>query len=177
MASKTPALTPVKGTVEQTFPTLTAGQMARIAARGHKHPIETGQVLVEQGQPVIPFFVVTAGELEIVRPSGVDETLVTTIGPGQFTGEVTLISGRRALARIRATQPGEVIELDRDTVLALVQTDSELSDILMRAFLLRRLSLVAHGIGDVVLVGSSHSAGALRIKEFLMRNNHPYSYI
>ncbi|MEI4914041.1 hypothetical protein Q8G39_28760, partial [Klebsiella pneumoniae] len=51
------------------------------------------------------------------------------------------------------------------------------SDILMRAFILRRVSLIAHGIGDVVLVGSTHSSGTLRIKEFLTRNGHPYSYI
>jgi thioredoxin reductase (NADPH) len=61
--------------------------------------------------------------------------------------------------------------------LALIQTDTELSEIFMRAFILRRVELIARGLGDVVLVGSSHSAGTLRIKEFLMRNGHPYSYI
>jgi thioredoxin reductase (NADPH) len=62
-------------------------------------------------------------------------------------------------------------------MLALVQTDAELSEILMRAFILRRVELVAAGVGDVVLIGSTHSAGTLRLKEFLMRNGHPYSYI
>jgi len=70
-----------------------------------------------------------------------------------------------------------VIELDRQRMLALVQTDAELGEILMRAFILRRVELVAAGVGDVVLVDSTHSAGTLRIKEFLMRNGHPYSYI
>jgi thioredoxin reductase (NADPH) len=70
-----------------------------------------------------------------------------------------------------------VIELDRQHLLALVQTDAELGEIVMRAFILRRVELVAVGLGDVVLVGSTHSAGTLRIKEFLMRNGHPYSYI
>src|SRR5205814_4749997 len=79
--------------------------------------------------------------------------------------------------RMRASQAGEVIELSREQMLALVQADSELSEILMRAFILRRVELIAHGMGDVVLVGSSHTAGTLRIKEFLMRNGHPYSYI
>ena len=72
---------------------------------------------------------------------------------------------------------GEVIEVDRENLLALVQTDSELSDILMRAFILRRVELIAHGFGDVVLVGSNHYAATLRIKEFLTRNGHPYSFI
>jgi thioredoxin reductase (NADPH) len=59
----------------------------------------------------------------------------------------------------------------------LVQTDAELGEIVMRAFILRRVELVAVGLGDVVLVGPTHSAGTLRIKEFLMRNGHLYSYI
>ena len=96
---------------------------------------------------------------------------------GMFTGEVAILSGRRGLAQIRATQSGEVIEIDREQLLSLVQTDSGLSDILMRAFILRRSELIARGVSDVVLVGSVHCAGTLRVKEFLTRNGHPYSYI
>jgi thioredoxin reductase (NADPH) len=88
-----------------------------------------------------------------------------------------MLSGRRSLVRARATKPGEVIELNHQQMLGLVQTDSELSDILMRAFILRRVELIAAGVGDIVLIGSTYSAGTLRIKEFLMRNGHPYSYI
>ena len=139
--------------------------------------LQRGEVLVEQGDSAVPFFVVVSGELEIVRPLGAAETLVTVLGPGQFTGEVNMLSGRRALFRMRATKPGEVIELDHQHMLALMQTDAELGEILMRAFILRRVELVAAGMGDVVLIGSMHSAGTLRIKEFLMRNGHPYSYI
>jgi thioredoxin reductase (NADPH) len=78
---------------------------------------------------------------------------------------------------IRARQDGEIVEIGRDNVLALVQADAELSEILMRAFILRRAELLAQGIGDVTLVGSSYSAETLRIKEFLTRNAHPYTYI
>ena len=78
---------------------------------------------------------------------------------------------------MRVSKPGEVIELDHQHILGLVQTDSELSDILMRAFILRRVELIAAGVGDLILIGSTYSAGTLRIKEFLMRNGHPYSYI
>ena len=79
--------------------------------------------------------------------------------------------------RARVTKPGKVIELDHQQMLSLVQTDAELSDILMRAFILRRVELIAAGVGDIVLVGSTYSADTFRIKEFLMRNGHPYSYI
>jgi len=162
---------------EQTFPTLTPAQVERIAAHGRVRPILAGEVLVEAGQPVIPFFLVKAGRLEAVRPSGTGETRIVEQGPGQFTGEVTMLSGRRALARIRAVEPGEVIELARENLLSLVQTDSELGEIIMRAFILRRVELIAHGLGDVVVIGSNHCSGTLRVREFLSRNGHPYSYI
>ena len=163
--------------VEHVFPTLTPAQIRRISSHGHMRPMQRGQMLVEQGDRNVPFFVVVSGEVEIVRPSGGVETLITIHGPGQFTGEVNALSGRPALFRARATKQGELIELDRQHMLALVQTDAELGEILMRAFILRRVELVTAGMGDVVLVGSMHSAATLRIKEFLMRNGHPYSYI
>jgi thioredoxin reductase (NADPH) len=163
--------------VEQIFPKLTPAQLRRIAARGRAREIQLGEVLYEQGDSAVPFFVVVSGELEVVRPSGVVETLVTVYESGQFTGEVGTLSGRRSLFRVRSTKPGEVIELDRQHMLVLVQTDTEIGEILMRAFILRRVELVAAGMGDVVLIGSMHSPGTLRIKEFLMRNGHPYSYI
>ena len=88
-----------------------------------------------------------------------------------------MLSDRRSLIRARVTKPGKVIELDHKQMLNLIQTDAELGDILMRAFILRRVELIVAGVGDIVLIGSIHSAGTFRIKEFLMRNGHPYSYI
>jgi thioredoxin reductase (NADPH) len=163
--------------VERVFPTLTPAQIKRIAAHGRSRSINAGEVLVEAGAHIVPFFVVTAGRVEAVRLSGSTETLVAVHGPGQFTGEVNMLSGRPALVRSRAGESGEVIELNHDQLLTLVQTDSELSELIMRAFILRRVELIAHGLGDVVLVGSNHCSGTLRVKEFLTRNGHPYSYI
>jgi thioredoxin reductase (NADPH) len=162
---------------EQIFPKLTPAQIRRIVAHGHMRAILRDEVLVEQGDSDVPFFVVISGEIEVVRQAGSVETIVTVYDAGQFTGEVNTLSGRRTLFRWRVTKSGEVIELDRQHMLALVQTDAELGEILMRAFVLRRLELVAAGMGDVVLIGSMHSAGTLRIKEFLVRNGYPYSYI
>src|ERR671926_777427 len=163
--------------IEKIFPKLTPAQVSRIAARGHMRSMEEGEVVYEQGHRAAPFFVVVSGELEVVRPSVPVETLVTTYESGQFTGEVGTLSGRPSLFRVRATKPGKVIELGHQKMLTLVQTDAELGEILMRAFILRRVELIAAGVGDIVLVGSTYSAGTLRIKEFLMRNGHPYSYI
>jgi thioredoxin reductase (NADPH) len=163
--------------IEKIFPKLTPEQIDRTAAYGRTRSVQPGEVLIEQGDTSVPFFVVITGEVEIVRPFGDRETLITVHGYGEFTGEVNMLSGRRSFFRARATKPGKVIELDHQEMQTLVQTDAELSDILMRAFILRRVELIAAGVGDIVLIGSTHSAGTFRIKEFLMRNGHPYSYI
>src|SRR5438552_10659187 len=115
---------------EQTFPTLTASQIERVASRGRARNINDGEVLFDAGDEGVPFFVVTSGELEIIRPEGMQETIVVRYGPGQFTGEINMLSGRRALNRARVRAAGTVIELGHEAVLSLVQTDSELSDIL-----------------------------------------------
>ncbi|MGN6631608.1 MAG: FAD-dependent oxidoreductase, partial [Nitrososphaeraceae archaeon] len=162
---------------EKIFPKLTPAQTSRIAAHGVTSSVQPGELLIEQGDRSVPFFVVVAGEIEIVRPFGTHETLVTIHSSGEFTGEVNMLSGRRSLVRARVTKPTEIIKLDNQQMLTLVQTDAELGEILMRAFILRRVELIAAGVGDIVLVGSTYSAGTLRIKEFLMRNGHPYSYI
>jgi thioredoxin reductase (NADPH) len=159
------------------FPTLTAAQMARIAPHGRVRPVARGEVLVEPGTPNVPLFVVTAGRLEAVRMTEKGETVVSTQAPGQFTGEVNMLSGRRNLVRIRVAESGTVIELSRENLLALVQMDSEISGIMMRAFILRRVELIAHGFGDVVVLGSVHCSGTLRVREFLTRNGHPYTFL
>jgi len=163
---------------ERIFPTLTETQMQRLASHGTARSVRSGEVLVELGDKEIPVFLVISGELEIVRPSlTTQETLIRVVGPRQFTGEINTLSGRRAFARIRARDNSEVIQIARPSLVALVQTDAELSDIVMGAFISRRVELLAQGLGDATLVGSSHSADTLRIKEFLTRNGHPYTYI
>ncbi len=161
---------------DRLFPTLTPEQMARIAAHGHVRPSTAGEVLVEVGDQTVRFFVVTRGKAEVVRSANSTDS-VAVLEPGTFTGETNLISGRPSLVRVRVSEPGELIEVDRDHLVALVQTDSELGELIMRAFILRRVELIAQGVGDVVLIGSSHSAGTLRVQEFLTRNGHPHAYI
>jgi thioredoxin reductase (NADPH) len=162
---------------DQTFPKLTPEQVERVTVHGRIRHVEVGEVLATAGKPTPKFFVVSTGSIDALTLTSDGEATVTTIQPGQFTGEVTMLSGRRALVTLRVAEPGEVIEVDRDELLALVQIDAELSEIFVRAFLLRRARLIAGGFGDVVLVGSNHSSDTLRIKEFLTRNAHPYASI
>jgi thioredoxin reductase (NADPH) len=161
---------------DQVFPTLTPAQIARVTGHGHRRQVKQGDVLLEVGDQ-LRFFVVIGGKIDIVSVSGSTEALIVTLRPGQFTGEANMLSGRRGFTRIRAGADGEVIEVEREQLLSLVQTDSELSEILMRAFILRRVELIAHQVGDAVLVGSNHSASTLRIKEFLTRNGYPHAYV
>jgi thioredoxin reductase (NADPH) len=162
---------------DQAFPTLTEAQIARVASHGHLRKVERGEVLVKAGARNAGFFVVVSGRLDIVRLSDGVETIVVIHKPGQISGELNVLSGRRAVFSIRAGEAGEVIEVDHQQLLEIVQTDADLSEILMRAFLLRRARLIASGIGDVVVIGSIHSQETLRIQEFLTRNSHPYQYI
>src|SRR5437667_4802148 len=176
MSKKSPAVVSTPR-LETIFPVLTAAQLARIAPHGRSRQVSRGEVLVESGEHTAHLFVVIAGEIEVVRTSGTAEDLVAVFKPGMFTGEVTMLSGRRSFVQIRASESGEVLDVDREHLMGLIQADSELSDILMRAFILRRVEIIAHGFGDVVLIGSNHCAGTLRIKDFLTRNGHPYSSV
>ena len=163
--------------LDHVFPTLTDIQLRRMAALGRVRSVRRDEVLVDEGQRQAPFFVVKTGEIRIVRPPAGGAALVAVLRSGQFTGELNMFSNRRALLQIRASEDGEVIELDHEHVQSLVQGDAELGDILMRAFILRRVELIERGLGDAVVVGSEHCADTLRIREFLRRNGHPHAYI
>jgi thioredoxin reductase (NADPH) len=162
---------------QQAFPKLTPPQIARIGPLGRRRAIATGEVLFDQGDESVGIHVILSGQLEIVRPGLAREDPIVVHGPGDFTGEVSVLSGRRSLVRARMKEAGEVIALDQNAVRRVVQADAELSEIFMRAFILRRMTLIASGFGDAALIGSAHSAGTLRLREFFTRNGHPYEYI
>ena len=161
----------------QAFVKLTAAQIDRTRPYGKVRNVAVGEVLFEVGDTRIPMFVLLSGEMEIVQPHCEGERFVAKHEPGEFTGETTMISGRRALVRGRITKAGEVLEISPENLRSLIAKDAELSEIFMRAFILRRLALVATGFGDAVLLGSRHSANTLGLREFLARNGHPYTYV
>jgi thioredoxin reductase (NADPH) len=160
----------------QTFPTLTPAQIERIAAVGDRRSTPAGEVLYDLGDQNTRFFVVLSGGIEVVQPVGSVENPVVVHGPGQFTGEINLLSARRSLVRGRTTVPSELIVVDNHALRTLVQRDAELSEIFMRAFILRRVQLLDVVAQDLVLVGSRNSADTMRIKEFLSRNAQPFRY-
>jgi thioredoxin reductase (NADPH) len=179
MDTRERSLTPLAGaeSPDRLFPTLTPKQVSRIAAHGRHRATTRAEVLAEAGERAVAFFVVVTGGLEALRPGDTADTPFVRLEAGQFSGEGNMISGRPALLRLRVSEPGNVIELNREQLLALIQTDAELSAILMRAFILRRLRLIANELSDVVVIGSMHGAGTLRVREFLTRNGHPFHYV
>jgi thioredoxin reductase (NADPH) len=162
---------------EHAFPALTPSQIDRIRPVGKLRQVRVGEVLFQPGDVTAPFLVLLSGSLEIVQPTLSGERLIVTHQAGGFTGEMTLISGRGALAGGRVTAPGEFLELSPEELRTLVARDAELSELFMRAFILRRVLLISSSQGNVVLVGSRHSAKTLRLREFLTRNGHPFSYM
>jgi thioredoxin reductase (NADPH) len=156
------------------FPSLTREQVGRIALFAREKTFADRASLWNQGDRNNPMFVVVDGEIAIF--SGTDQ-LVTVHRPLGFSGDVDLLSGRPSVVRAEARGVTRVLELGQDHLRRLVQTDAELSEIFLRAFMLRRLALVARGYGNAVLIGSRHSVGTLAIQEFLTRNNQPYAYL
>jgi thioredoxin reductase (NADPH) len=151
---------------------LSDAQIDRIAAHGKRRPTRAGEILFDRGEVNRPFFVVLAGTVEI-RASG-DQQIVVH-GTGEFTGELDMLTGRPSIVRGEVVSAGEVLQLDHEQLRRLVQSDSDVSDVILRAFILRRMGIIQDQFGAVVIVGSRHSADTLRLKEFLTRNGEPYS--
>jgi thioredoxin reductase (NADPH) len=160
---------------DQMFPKLTAPQITRLETHGSRTPMHAGELLIEVGDRPSKFFVVIAGTLELLisRSSGYE--LFFTLTPGDFTGEMSALRGSTGMVRVRAGKDGVLIAIDIDKLRSIVQTDAELSELFMRAFILRRMELLSEGTFDVVLIGSGHSADTLRLKEFLTRNTLPFA--
>ncbi|MEO8188870.1 MAG: FAD-dependent oxidoreductase [Acidobacteriota bacterium] len=159
---------------DEIFPKLTPAQIARIAPFARERTFADGESVWKQGDRNRPLYVVVAGEIDIVSGS---DLVVTVHHSGQFSGDVDLLSGRPVVVSGHAQGSTRVLELPPERLRVVVQTDAELSEIFLRAFILRRLALVARGQGNVVLIGSRHSAGTLALQEFLTRNSQPFAYI
>jgi len=161
----------------QAFPVLTAAQITRLRPGGKSRKVEPNEILFQPDDTQVPFFVLLSGSMEIVQPNLIGERPIAKHGPGEFTGEITMISGQRSLVRGRVTVGGEFLEISGDGLRSIVAKDAELSEIFMRAFILRRLALISRGQGNVIVMGSRHCAATLRIREFLGRNAYPYTFV
>ncbi len=159
----------------QMFPALTAAQIDRVRPWAKLRPVTQGEVLFQPGDEHVPFFVLLSGTLEIVQPSQESQVIVTH-QPGSFAGEITTMSGQRAFVMGRVGIGGEFLEVRHEDFRTLIGRDAELSEIFLKAFILRRIALVQGQLGNVIILGSRHSAATLKLREFLGRNGYPYLY-
>ena len=161
----------------QNNPILNAAALERVTKYGQTSSVEVNTVVVQQGEPMERFLVVLDGELAVEQSHRAGTTRVLTHVPGQFFGDVHSLSGRPSLVSGRMLSAGRIVTLNRSALQTLMQSDSELGELFMRAFILRRVDLLATSVGDAIVLGSNNSSGTLRIRDFLLRNGHPFSFV
>ncbi len=142
MTQGLPSLLDLETRRSQMFPKVSAAQLARVRRLGVEKTFEPGQIVFDQGDDDVPFYVVLDGEMEIVHPERGREDLITIHHANEFTGEMNLLSDRRSLVRARARTNLRVLRFEHAQLRTLIQTDSEISELLMRAFILRRVGLL-----------------------------------
>ena len=163
---------------EQMFPQLSPDMVRRMAAYGHEEQIAAGTLLFQRGQRGVDFYLVLEGFIEIFDLDKFGQPNVfTTHGPRQFTGEMNLLNQRAIMVSARAAVDSRVIRMGTDAFRRMVASEADISEIIMRAFILRRVGLIRLGVGGVVLVGPGHSADTLRLERFLVRNGYPHRLI
>jgi thioredoxin reductase (NADPH) len=162
---------------ELAFPVLTAAQIDSLRSCGHLRSAAAGEVLFQEGDRGFRFYVVIAGSVDIVETSSGEPKLVTVHGPGQFTGDVDLLSGRVALVTARVGADGELLEIDAASLRKAVADFPQLGEIILKAFLARRALLISGGLTGVRIIGSRFSPDAHRLRDFATRNGIPFTWI
>ncbi|MGO8003134.1 FAD-dependent oxidoreductase [Rhizobium ruizarguesonis] len=163
---------------QQAFPVLTAEQMktaTRFASSGPRR-FGSGENVSAIGDRDVPAWLIVEGELEVFRHDGLSgDVSIVTHGPGHFSGETTQLSGRPALAGSRAGSNGCVaMAFDATHLKALIIGSAEIGEIIMRAYILRRVALIDGGGAGSVLIGHAGNAALTRLQGFLTRNGFPH---
>src|SRR6201996_5043307 len=160
---------------EQTFPTLTEAEIARMRRFGELKSFSDGELMFETGKPGRGMFVMLSGHVAITERDGLGHvTPIVEQGPGQFLAEVGQLSGRVALVDGRAEGDVETLLIPPDRLRALLVAEADLGERIMRALILRRVSLIQGGVGGPVLIGPSNSASVAALQNFLGRNSFPH---
>ena len=159
----------------QTFPQLTPEMAARVAAYGREERLAAGTLVFTRGQRSVDFFLLLEGSIEIFEHDDDGQPRVLhRHGERQFTGELDLFNDRQILVSGRTGVASRVVRIARADFRRLVASEADIAEVVMRAFILRRVGLIRHGQGGVVLVGPGHSGDTLRLAQFLIRNAYPH---
>src|ERR1700675_3441577 len=160
---------------EQTFPVLTAHEIARMRRFGEVRHYKNGERLFETGKPGPGMFVLLSGHVAITQRDGLGHvTPVIDQGPGQFLAEIGQLSGRVALVDGHAEGEVETLLIPPERLRALLVAEADLGERIMRALILRRVNLIQGGVGGPVLIGPTNSSGVVRLQGFLTRNGFPH---
>jgi thioredoxin reductase (NADPH) len=160
---------------EQTFPVLTSQEIARMRRFGEPRHYKDGERLFETGKPGPGMFVLLSGHVAITQRDGLGHvTPLIDQGPGQFLAEIGQLSGRVALVDGHAEGDVETLLIPPERLRALLVAEADLGERIMRALILRRVSLIRGGAGGPVLIGPSNSSGVVRLQGFLTRNGYPH---
>jgi thioredoxin reductase (NADPH) len=159
----------------QTFPELTAQEIARMRRFGEVRHYKDGETLFQTGKPGPGMFVILSGHVAITQRDGLGHvTPVIDQGPGQFLAEIGQLSGRVALVDGHAEGDVETLLIPPERLRALLVAEADLGERIMRALILRRVSLIQGGVGGPVLIGPTNSSGVVRLQGFLTRNGFPH---
>ncbi|WFU56808.1 FAD-dependent oxidoreductase [Bradyrhizobium pachyrhizi] len=160
---------------EQTFPTLTAQEIERMRRFGEPRAYQDGEALFETGKPGPGMFVVLSGNVSITQRDGLGHVApIIDQGPGQFLAEIGQLSGRPALVDGHADGVVETLLLPPDRLRALLVAEADLGERIMRALILRRVSLIQGGAGGPVLIGPASVGNMASLQNFLARNGQPH---
>jgi thioredoxin reductase (NADPH) len=161
--------------LEQTFPALTSQEIARMRRFAEIANYKDSEKLFETGKPGPGMFVILSGHVAITQRDGFGHvTPVIDQGPGQFIAEIGQLSGRTSMVDGTAEGDVETLLIRPERLRALLIAEADLGERIMRALILRRVSLIRGGIGGPVLIGSSDSGGVIRLQGFLTRNGYPH---
>ena len=165
----------------QMFPVLSAAQIetAKRFASGEPQRFAPGELMFDVGERHAPAWLVLEGSIQASRHDGRGRELSISVqGGGQFSGEVSQLAARPSMAAGRAGPAGVIaVSFDAAHLRALVIGSAELGEIVMRAFILRRVALIEAGDSGSVLIGRPGTPGLVRLEGFLTRNGYPVTVL
>ena len=164
-------------TLKTISPALTAEQIRRLEPFGVREFVAKGTVLFDEGDRGIDFFVLISGAVEICHYSEGGMKRVVRHHSGGFVGDPSTLNGRAAIVQARADEESEILRIGPDQFHRIVVEDSELSDLFLRTFLVRRSALIASEYTSIRVVGSRYARDTHRIREFLTRNSLPHAFV
>jgi thioredoxin reductase (NADPH) len=177
-AADAAALTAQFPRYEQTFPTLSEAEIARMRRFGAERRYANGEKLFAAGDPSPGMFVVLSGHVAITQRNGLGRfASVIDHGPGQFVAEMTALSHRTALVDATAEGDIETVLLPPEGLRALLIAEADLGERIMRALILRRVYLIRDSAGGAVLIGPANGPDMVRLQGFLTRNSLPFHVV